>query len=330
MTRNQLLNGDSGEVLKGIPDHTFDACVTDPPYGLGTREPTGPEIDSYLAGHSGIDTGGDFMGKSWDIPAVALWREVYRTMKPGGVVMAFAGTRTLDLMAAGIEAAGFQYVGTLAWMHGQGFPKSLNVGKFLDKMAGAEREVIKPGKGFDPEKHSSNQFTSINPSNVGINTPAFIAKIGEITAPATEEAKKWDGWGTALKPAWEPVLVFTKGESSWRMPQVPFCYAAKPAKSERGVDGEVDNDHVTVKPVKVMEWLVDLSCPKGSLVLEPFLGSGTTAVACVGQGRDFVGIERDPHYFELASKRVGVVKGRSDEVRRQRDAFDYMSELPEE
>lgn len=122
--RNQVLNGDSAEVLKTFPDECFDACVTDPPYGLGTKEPTGEEIDAYLAGASDLDTGGDFMGKNWSLPTVALWREVYRTMKPGAVVMSFAGTRTLDLMAGGIEAAGFTYVGVCGWVHGQGFPKS--------------------------------------------------------------------------------------------------------------------------------------------------------------------------------------------------------------
>lgn len=115
--KNVVLLGDSLEVLKDAPSDYFQAVVTDPPYGLGTKEPTGPEIDAYLAGTAGIDTGGDFMGKNWSLPSVALWREVYRTLKPGAVVMAFAGTRTLDLMAAGIEAAGFRYVGCLGWVH---------------------------------------------------------------------------------------------------------------------------------------------------------------------------------------------------------------------
>lgn len=328
--RNQVVHGDSAEVLKGFSDECFDACVCDPPYGLGTKEPTGEEIDAYLRGDADLAHGGDFMGKDWQIPSISLWREVYRTLKPGAVLMAFAGTRTLDLMAAGIEAAGFQYVGTLGWIHGQGFPKSLNVGKAIDKMRGAEREVIKPGKGFDPEKNKSGQFTAIRPSNVGINTPAFNARIGEVTAPATEDAKRWEGWGTALKPSWEPVLVFTKGASDWKMPPVPFFYCAKAGKSERNVEGEVENNHVTVKPLRLMMWLVSLAAPKGSLILEPFLGSGTTAAACAEEGRDFVGIERDPHYFEIASKRVGVIKGRVDEVLNQRALFDLMSELPEE
>lgn len=318
--RNQVFHGDSAEVLRTFPDECLDACVSDPPYGLGTKEPTGPEIDAYVAGTSRLDTGGDFMGKSWDIPTVALWREVYRALKPGAVVMAFAGTRTLDLMAAGIEAAGFRYVGTLGWLHGQGFPKSLNVGKALDRMAGAEREVV----GSNPN-HRPISGVAYEGVYAGKNTGSPV-----VTAPATPEAQRWDGWGTALKPAWEPVLVFTKGDSDWRMPPVPFYYCAKPAKSERHADGEVENNHVTVKPLKLMQWLVGLAAPKDALVLDPFLGSGTTAAACAEEGRSFVGIERDPHYFEIAQKRVGHHKGRADVVAAQRGLFDLMMELPEE
>ena len=114
--RNQVLCGDSLDILKTLPDGSVDHTVTDPPYGLGTKEPTPEEIEAYLSGHMGLKTG-DFMGKNWDIPSVDLWREVYRVMKPGGVLFSFAGTRTLDLIAAGIEAAGFRYVGCMGWVH---------------------------------------------------------------------------------------------------------------------------------------------------------------------------------------------------------------------
>jgi hypothetical protein len=144
------------------------------------------------------------------------------------------------------------------------------------------------------------------------------------------ELQRYKGYGTALKPSFEPILVFTKGDSEWKMPSVPFFYCAKAAKSEKSVEGEVENTHVTVKPQKLMGWLVELAAPKGSLILDPFLGSGTTAAACAEQGRDFVGIERDPHYFEIASKRVGIVKGRADELQAQRDLFDLAMGLDDE
>jgi DNA modification methylase len=146
----------------------------------------------------------------------------------------------------------------------------------------------------------------------------------------SDAARQWEGWGTALKPAWEPILVFSKGDTEGVMPTVPLYYCAKAAKSEKNLDGDVDNNHVTVKPLKLMRFLVEAASKPGDLILDPFLGSGTTAAACAEEGRDFVGIERDPHYHEIASKRAGIVKGRADEVRGQSDLFDLMSELPEE
>ncbi len=302
--RNQIIEGDSSEVLKTFPPSSFACCVTDPPYGIGTRQPTNEEMDAYAAGVSEIDTGGDFMGKDWSLPTVNLWREVYRTMIAGGVLMAFAGSRTHDLMLLGIEAAGFSYIGMLAWVQGAGFPKSLNVSKAIDKKAGKTRKVIKPGKGFDPEKHKGGQFDSITPSTVGINTAAFNARIGEVTAPATPEAELWDGWGTALKPAWEPILVFSKGDTTFDMPSCPFLFCAKAARNEVSLRGDVPNAHPTKKPVSLMRDLVRLASDPEDLVLDPFMGSGSTAVACVDVNRAYTGIELDPVYAKSARERV--------------------------
>lgn len=322
LTHSKVLLGDSQEILKTLPSHSMDALVSDPPYGLGTKMPDAKMISDYLEGRSGLDTGGDFMGRDWQLPSVALWREAYRILKPGAVLMAFAGSRTLDLMAAGIEAAGFQYVGLLSYQYGQGFPKSLSIGKALNKISrgACDSDTVEQ-----------------------------------------DEAKKWDGFGTSLKPAYEPILVFTKGASDWKMPKVPFFYTAKAPKKERwshisckcekGVFREwmtalqekarlvdkvflegralfeiaapaavadtfrdtVCNDchekltvmgHVTVKPLSVMRWLIELAVPEGGAILEPFLGSGTTGRACIETNRSFIGIERDPTYFELACRRI--------------------------
>ncbi|MFU4206700.1 DNA-methyltransferase [Pseudomonas aeruginosa] len=172
--------GDCLQVLKTFPDNSFDSVVTDPPYGLS------------------------FMGKRWDydVPSVEIWAECLRVLKPGGHLLAFAGTRTQHRMAVRIEDAGFEIRDMIAWVYGSGFPKSLDVGKAIDKAAGAEREVIGP-----PTRHGggSNRVYAQDEW-----TRANQASMGAKTAPATEAAAQWDGWGTALKPALEPITVARK------------------------------------------------------------------------------------------------------------------------
>jgi site-specific DNA-methyltransferase (adenine-specific) len=180
--RNKILFGVCEEVLRTLPAASVDAVVTDPPYGLGTREPTAKDIELYLKGVA-LDTGGDFMGKEWEIPSVPTWLEVYRVLKPGGYVLSFAGTRTWDIMSLGLRAAGFDNRDTISslfsspclqWLHGQGFPKSTNIAKKL-------KERAKECAG--------------NPAKV-----EHLLKL----------ARVFEGFGTALKPAWEPILCFRR------------------------------------------------------------------------------------------------------------------------
>jgi len=209
---DRIFLGHCLDVLKKLPDESFHAVVTDPPYGLGPKEPTVKQLVAFLKG-ANLDTGGDFMGADWEIPSVPIWREVFRVLKPGGHVLSFGGTRAWDLISLGLRAAGFEYRDTIAdecaalqWIHGQGMPKSLNVSKAIDKEAGAEREVIGTyrvsGNALTPTKDKGGTFVTGAP-----NSPSGDL---EITAPATPEAKEWDDYGTALKPAWEPILVFRK------------------------------------------------------------------------------------------------------------------------
>lgn len=129
--KSKILLGDSLEVLKQVEDHTFDAVVTDPPYGMGQKDLTVEEIVNYLRGEH-LDTGGDILGHDWSIPSVALWKEVSRVLKPGAHLAVWASTRTWDLMALGLRAAGFEFrdtIGLAAHVHGMGFPKSINLEK---------------------------------------------------------------------------------------------------------------------------------------------------------------------------------------------------------
>jgi DNA modification methylase len=179
-----VLVGDCREVMRTMANNSVDAIVTDPPYELG------------------------FMGKSWDSTGVAydvtVWQECLRVLKPGGHLLAFGGSRTYHRLAVAIEDAGFQIRDQIMWVYGSGFPKSLNISKAIDKDAGAEREVI--GQKLHARKGvaSAEERTTIGAGAFG------EARMGDITAPTTAEAKQWEGWGTALKPAHEPIVMARK------------------------------------------------------------------------------------------------------------------------
>jgi site-specific DNA-methyltransferase (adenine-specific) len=149
------------------------------------------------------------MGKKWDydVPSADIWRECLRVLKPGGHLLAFAGTRTQHRMACNIEDAGFDIRDMIAWVYGSGFPKSLDVSKAIDKAAGAEREVV--GQRVYGDGHvQNNSGDAASGYGGGLTTEG--EGVRSITAPATPEAQQWDGWGTALKPAMEPITVARK------------------------------------------------------------------------------------------------------------------------
>lgn len=175
----KLLHGDCLKVLRTLPDESFDSCVTDPPYGL------------------------KFMGKKWDysVPSVDLWKEVLRVLKPGAWLLAFGGSRTYHRMTVNIEDAGFEIRDQIMWVYGSGFPKSLDVSKAIDKAAGAERKAV--GLAADFARDGAKRKTDgshVRPTLQVANGDRWSQPI---TAPATDAARKWEGWGTALKPAFE-------------------------------------------------------------------------------------------------------------------------------
>jgi DNA modification methylase len=201
-SRYQLHHGDCLEVLKTLPDCSVDAVVTDPPYGLS------------------------FMGKRWDydVPAVEVWQECLRILKPGGHLLAFAGTRTQHRMAVRIEDAGFEIRDLIAWVYGSGFPKSLDISKAIDREAGAEREVVR----VKPRAATSGTMAGRSDSRPWIEKSREVGYhevAGSI--PATEAAKQWQGWGTALKPAFEPITMARK----------PFASAVAANVLEHGTGG---------------------------------------------------------------------------------------------
>src|SRR5690625_4865842 len=207
MTSNiteMLIHGESTEVLKGLEDNSIDSVVCDPPYGLSKEPDITKVLSEWVSGDASfVPDGKGFMSKEWDgfVPPPSLWREVYRVLKPGGHALVFAGTRTQDLMTISLRLAGFEVRDVIEWIYFSGFPKSHDVSKAFDRRAGAEREVI--GQRIrigDKKSYANNNDEAL--FNPGENNA--------ITAPATELAKKWDGWGTALKPAHEPIIVVRK------------------------------------------------------------------------------------------------------------------------
>ena len=174
-----IYHGDNRQILPTLAENSVDAIVTDPPYELG------------------------FMGKSWDASGVAFdpatWREALRVLKPGGHLIAFSGSRTYHRMAVAIEDAGFEIRDQIMWIYGSGFPKSHNISKGIDKAAGVEREVI-------GQKITGRALGGSNWKDGDAGGQEFVP----ITEPSTDEAKQWEGWGTALKPAHEPMVLARK------------------------------------------------------------------------------------------------------------------------
>jgi len=484
----KLLLGDCLDKLKELDDNSVDSIVTDPPYGLS------------------------FMGKKWDydVPKKKVWKECMRVLKPGGYLLAFAGSRTYHQMAVRIEKAGFEIRDQIMWLYGSGFPKSMNISKQIDKKNGQSKIELKFVEWYRTVGISAKETNKIIGTkdtgshylrldqpylptkvfweklkpHITVEIPNWVDKlierveakreviekkrvqrnssswddccgmlsVGEqnfdITAPATSEAKKWEGWGTALKPAHEPIVMarkplseksvadnvlewgtgginiddsriatdetlsigsgkvgylyktddsnkgeqhiagrfpaniildeeagkildeqsgFIKGDSRTSKPTYGegyggfsgvvestalyndnggasrFFYCPKTSKTDRN-EGLEDfkgkqigtynahssdlknyggsslgaasmsgnnkmpqpkqNFHPTVKPTDLMLYLIRMVTPKGGTTLDPFMGSGSTGKAAVRGGFDFVGIEREQDYMEIATARI--------------------------
>ena len=418
-----LIHADCLEALRNLPDNSVDSVVTDPPYGLS------------------------FMGKKWDydVPSVDIWQECLRVLKPGGHLLSFAGSRTYHRIACAIEDAGFEIRDQIMWVYGSGFPKSLNIGKAIDKMQGNEREVVgfeMVDIGIQSGSMHANRESKIVERNITIGNSG------------------WDGWGTALKPAHEPICVARKpvegtvaanvlkwgtgainidgcrvegnpvsvpmptggtgniygfkngvgrngemsdnsrgrfpanfihdgsdevlagfpetGGGKYQIGGTPrktegfvctgspdrsnavmsygdsgsaarFFYCAKASKAERNMgceglplkkysvniapkEGSIakygyedacerlkenctnQNNHPTVKPIALMRYLVRLVTPPNGTVLDPFLGSGTTAIAATQEGFDWIGIEREAEYCDIAEARIAAAEPQQIEV----------------
>jgi len=391
METNTIHTGDALDVLTELPAESVHAIITDPPYGLA------------------------FMGRDWDDfepKEYQEWserwaRECKRVLKPGGHLLAFSGNRTHHRLFTGVEDAGYEIRDTLTWHYGSGFPKASDVSKTIDKRADAEREVVADNPNARSDEAEA-RTAGKSQSGETVHAP--------ITEPATDAAKKWDGWKTGLKPATEFVVMARKpfsgatvdsvleygtgalnidacrvateedltrsnrafsssneyaytdedhtdeleqhGSTEGRYPAnvvfdetaadaldaevgeldtgdtvtrsnsiwghasdgngmdgegyedtggpSRYFYTSKASRSERTNDGAIQNEHPTVKPRDLMEWLIKMVTREGQIVVDPFAGSGTTCMAAKGLGREFVGIERQAKWADVARVRCGL------------------------
>lgn len=204
----RIVHADCLDALREMADSSVDAIVTDPPYGLSKQPDMAEVLRHWLAGDDYEHTGGGFMGKAWDsfVPGPTVWRECLRVLKPGGHALVFAGTRTVDLMGVSLRLAGFEIRDQINWVTGSGFPKSLDVGKAIDKAAGAERVGDRSLVSANGRSVWSSGTMRCESCGRSLGSQPGNCRC-QPAAPATPEAARWDGWGTALKPSHEPVIV---------------------------------------------------------------------------------------------------------------------------
>lgn len=291
----QVINSDCLDVMLSMPDNTFDAIVTDPPYGLG------------------------LMGKSWDtdVPQTDYWKAANCIAKHGAHLLCFGGTRTFHRTACAIEDAGWEIRDCIMWVYGSGYPNGMNVGKRLSEWNGWNT-ALKPA--WEPIIVARKPLDGTVVHNVEKYGTGAI-NIGACRVPATDTwSRSASGDAAVTKNVYGARgRVAQKMDENGRYPAnflhdgsfdatdlmgdaQRFFYCAKASPSERGKG----NDHPTVKPLALMQWLVRLVCRRGGLVLDPFCGSGSTGVACMREGMRFVGIEMDGQYAEIADKRIAA------------------------
>lgn len=398
-----LLHGDCLEKLATLRDNSIDAVVTDPPYGLGEAPDALAMLRDWLeTGHHDVKSKRGFMGKTWDnfVPQPRVWHEVFRVLKPGGHVLAFAGTRTQDLMALGLRLAGFEIRDLVAWVYGSGFPKSHNLEGEWDGWGTALKPALEPITLARKPLEGTVAANMLKWHTGAINVDACrVPTSGEKLGGGAEkdvQSDKPEGWDRPWRNdpeaqkahaerirenvqkaealgRWPANLIHDGseevvglfpvtsskansvsderlaikagdslqiGRAGVRTPDnsytdsgsaARFFYCAKVSPSERNAglsdlpdkewkaDGAAipqradrpfkpsKNNHPTVKPLALMRYLCRLITPPSGTILDPYLGSGSTGVAALQEGFDFIGIEREEEYFKIATARIDNV-----------------------
>ena len=317
-----LLNDDCLVAMQKLIDDgvQVDSVVTDPPYHLQSIvdrfKNTSPEDDTYTSekvrnrsdGFSRLVATG-FMGQEWDGGDIAFrketWELAMKLLKPGGHLLAFSASRNYHRMAVAIEDAGFEIRDQIMWLYGSGFPKSLNLGDGWGTALKPAHEPIVMARKFIEGTNKNNRekygtgginIDGCRVSLDGETPPSGSAKRVYKSNQYTEEKIYGDNKTTPETGRFPANVMHDGLEEDW----VRYFYSPKVSKSERGED----NTHPTVKPQELMKYLCRLVTPKGGTVLDPFMGSGSTGMACKDEGFEFIGIEKEKEYFEIAEKRI--------------------------
>ena len=288
-----LRQGDCREVLSRCKDNCVDAVVTDPPYGL-SKEPNIAEVlKHWLAGDDYQHKGGGFMGKTWDsfVPGPCTWKEVFRVLKPGGHLLCFAGSRTVDLMGISLRMAGFEIRDSLAWIKGTGKPASPNhLRPTLEPILLARRS----GGGdlqIDACRVPRQTGDRFDYGLDGDEPSQPHKNVYGAPSPRTAYEPHKDG-------RWPGRTICTDVDEKW----AKYFYAARVSAKERG-----DCTHPTMKPLALMRYLCRLVTPPNGLILDPFMGSGSTGKAARLEGFRFFGITDEQPHLEIAQRRIKEV-----------------------
>ena len=281
-----IVNADCIEHLKTIEDNYFDSVVTDPPYHLTSiaKRFTNSTEAKYGKDGSFQRLSKGFHGHEWDGGDIAfttdLWKEVYRTIKPGAVLLAFAATRNYHKMATAIENSGFEIMDMINWIYGSGFPKRKNL------LKPAHEPIVMARKGV-------NKDLNLDECRVNSDNPKKWTKPkgGFWKTDPNAKAKYIEN----TKGRWPANIIHDGLDEQWAR----YFYSAKASNKEK--DG---SKHPTVKPISLMRYLVKLVTPKEGLVLDPFAGTGTTGEACILENRKYYLIEKTKEYIPDIENRL--------------------------
>ena len=303
MEFNKIITADSLEHLKTLDENVFDSCVTDPPYHLQSivkRFTKGPAAKHGKDG-SFTRLSKGFMGQEWDGGDIAfqkeLWEQVYRTIKPGAVLLAFSATRNYHKMATAIEDGGFEIFDMINWVYGTGFPKRKNLLKPAHEPIVMARKGVNKDLNLDECRIKNNTQTkerkitvrkSRSDNSVFTDNNSGIKNENNVYADADPRGRY-------------PTNFIHDGlNEDW----AKYFYCTKASKKEK--DG---TDHPTVKPLDLMKYLVRLVTPKDGLVLDPFAGTGTTGEAAILENRKYYMIEKTQKYIPIINKRLNKYNG---------------------